>query len=60
MILEVAVLQIKAGEGSRFEQAFPQGESVLAQAKGHLSHALRRCIETRDRYLPLGGVGNPW
>jgi heme-degrading monooxygenase HmoA len=53
MILEVAVLQIKAGEGHRFEQAFPQAEKVLAQAKGHLSHELRRCIEAPDRYLLL-------
>ena len=53
MILEVAVLQIKPGEGHRFEQAFPEAEKVLVQAKGHLSHELRRCIETRDRYLLL-------
>jgi heme-degrading monooxygenase HmoA len=53
MILEVAVLQIKPGEGQKFEKAFPEAEKVLAQAKGHLSHELRRCIETRDRYLLL-------
>ena len=53
MILEVALLQIKPGEGQRFEKAFPEAEKVLIQAKGHLSHELRRCIETRDRYLLL-------
>lgn len=53
MILEVAVLQIKSGEGKRFDQTFPQAEKVLVQAKGHLSHELRRCIETPDRYLLL-------
>jgi heme-degrading monooxygenase HmoA len=53
MILEVALLQIKPGEGQKFEQAFPQAEKVLVQATGHLSHELRRCIETRDRYLLL-------
>ena len=53
MILEVALLQIKPGEGQRFEKAFPEAEKVLVQAKGHLSHELRRCIETRDRYLLL-------
>ena len=53
MILEVALLQIKPGEGHRFEQVFPQAEKVLVQAKGYLSHELRRCIETSDRYLLL-------
>jgi len=53
MILEVALLQIKPGEGHRFEQAFPQAEKVLVQAKGRPSHELRRCIETPDRYLLL-------
>ena len=53
MILEVALLQIKPGEGQKFERAFPQAEKVLVQARGHLSHELRRCIETRDRYLLL-------
>ena len=36
MILEVAVLQIKPGEGRKFVQAFPRAEKVLVQAKGHL------------------------
>jgi heme-degrading monooxygenase HmoA len=53
MILEVAVVQVKAGEGRRFEEAFPQAEKVIAQAKGYVSHELRRSIETRDRYLLL-------
>jgi len=53
MILEVAVFQIKPGESRNFEQAFPRAEKVLVQAKGHLSHELRRCIETPDRYLLL-------
>ena len=53
MILEVAVLQIKPGEGRKFEQAFPRAEKVLVQAKGYVSHELRPCIETRDRYLLL-------
>jgi len=53
MILEVATLQIKPGGGPRFEQAFPEAEEVLVQARGHLSHELRRCIETPDRYLLL-------
>lgn len=53
MILELAVLKIKPGEGRRFEQAFPEAEKILVQARGHLSHELRRCIETPDRYLLL-------
>jgi heme-degrading monooxygenase HmoA len=53
MILEVALLKIKAVETKKFEAAFPQAEKVISQAKGYLSHELRRCIETKDRYLLL-------
>jgi heme-degrading monooxygenase HmoA len=53
MILEAAVLKIKPGEGAKFAEAFPQAEKVLVQAKGYVSHELRPCIETRDRYLLL-------
>lgn len=53
MILEAAVLKIKPGEGAKFAEAFPQAEKVLVQARGYVSHELRPCIETRDRYLLL-------
>ncbi len=53
MILEVAILTIKSAEAQKFEAAFPQAEKVIAQAKGYLSHELRRCIETKGRYLLL-------
>jgi len=53
MILEVALLKIKAGEAPKFEAALAQAEKVISQAKGYLSHELRRCIETKGRYLLL-------
>lgn len=31
MILEVALLNMKAGEGRNFEQAFPQAQKVLVE-----------------------------
>jgi heme-degrading monooxygenase HmoA len=52
-VLEVAILDVKPGQSSEFESAFGQAESIIASAKGHISHELRRCIETPDRYILL-------
>jgi quinol monooxygenase YgiN len=53
MILEVAVLDVRAGEGARFEQAFRQAEPLIKSAAGYQRHELRRCLEAPDRYLLL-------
>ncbi len=53
MILEAAVLQVKAGEESAFEAAMVKAAPVIAGAAGYLSHELRRCVETPGRYLLL-------
>jgi len=53
MILEVAVLDVRAGEGARFEQAFRRAEPLIASAAGYQRHELRRCLEVPDRYLLL-------
>ena len=53
MILEVAVLDVRAGEGARFEAAFRRAEPLIAAAAGHQRHELRRCLELPDRYLLL-------
>ena len=53
MILEVAVLDVRAGEGARFEVAFRRAEPLIASAAGYQRHELRRCLEHSDRYLLL-------
>ena len=53
MILEVAVLNVKAGQGAAFETAFARAQAIIASMKGYVSHELQKCIETRDQYLLL-------
>jgi heme-degrading monooxygenase HmoA len=53
MILEVAVLDVRAGEDSRFERAFEQAQAIIASMPGYQRHELRRCVEVAGRYLLL-------
>lgn len=53
MVLEVAVLDVKPGQGARFEAAFAEAEPILTQSPGYLSHDLLRSVEQESRYLLL-------
>lgn len=53
MILEVAVLQVRAGEGAAFEAAFAEARRYISAMPGFVSLRLERCIEARDKYLLL-------
>ena len=53
MILEVAVLDVRAGEGSLFERAFEQAQPIIASMPGYRRHELRHCVEVASRYLLL-------
>ena len=53
MVLEVAILNLVAGEAERFEAAFREAQSILAANSGYQRHELRRCLEAEDRYLLL-------
>ncbi len=53
MILEVAVLQVRAGESAAFEAAFREAAPIIASSPGCLAHELLRCHEVPDRYLLL-------
>jgi heme-degrading monooxygenase HmoA len=53
VVLEVAILDVRAGEEDTFEAAFRQASPLIASIDGHLSHELRRCLETRSRYILL-------
>jgi heme-degrading monooxygenase HmoA len=53
MILEVAILDVRAGQEPAFEAAFAQAQRIIAAMSGYRSHRLDRCLETRGRYVLL-------
>ena len=53
MILEVAILNVRAGERVAFEQAFSEAQAIIASMPGYVAHQLLRCLETADQYLLL-------
>jgi heme-degrading monooxygenase HmoA len=53
MVLEVAILNVRAGQGGAFEASFREARRILSASPGHRRHELRRCVEVADRYLLL-------
>ena len=53
MILEVAVLNIKAGFADEFEAAFKVASAIIVAMPGYISHELQHCLENCDRYILL-------
>ncbi|ELS03664.1 putative enzyme involved in biosynthesis of extracellular polysaccharides [Xenococcus sp. PCC 7305] len=53
MILEVAILNIKAGMSDSFERSFQKASPIIAAMPGYISHDLQKCLEKSDRYLLL-------
>jgi heme-degrading monooxygenase HmoA len=53
MILEAAMLSVRDGEESKFEEAFRRASPIIASMKGCRSHELQRCIEEKGKYLLL-------
>ena len=53
MILEVAILNVRAGQNAEFEAAFLQASPIIAAMRGYVSHELQRCVETPGRYILL-------
>ena len=55
MILELAILNVRRGESSQFEEAFSEAKSIISAAPGFDHLELRRCVEDADRYVLLVG-----
>jgi heme-degrading monooxygenase HmoA len=53
MILEHAVLPVKAGQAAAFEAAFESARHIIAGSKGFQRLTLSRCYEQPDNYLLL-------
>jgi heme-degrading monooxygenase HmoA len=52
-VLEVAILNVRPGAATAFEDAFREAQHIIAASPGYQRHELRRCLETSDRYLLL-------
>ncbi len=53
MILEIAMLNVRAGSEHDFEAAFVQASAIIAAMPGYIAHELQRCIETPNQYALL-------
>ena len=53
MILEVAILNVRAGEASAFERDFADASRYIRSIQGYLNHELHHCIENPNRYILL-------
>jgi heme-degrading monooxygenase HmoA len=53
VILEVAVLDVRAGQQGEFEKSFSIAKNIISSMPGYVSHELRQCIENGSRYLLL-------
>jgi heme-degrading monooxygenase HmoA len=53
VILESALLDVKPGEEADFEAALKEARPLIVATPGFRSIAVRRCIETPNRYLLL-------
>lgn len=53
MILEVAILNIGAGQEEEFEAAFRQASPIVSSISGYINLELQRCLEIPTRYILL-------
>ncbi|WP_169086419.1 antibiotic biosynthesis monooxygenase family protein [Paenibacillus sp. PL91] len=53
MILEVAILQVKAGMTDDFEHSFKKASAIISSMKGYISHELQKCMEEDRKYILL-------
>ncbi|WP_105103393.1 antibiotic biosynthesis monooxygenase family protein [Microbulbifer pacificus] len=53
MILEVAILDVKADQQKEFEISFGNAQSIISSMHGYINHQLQKCIEKENRYILL-------
>ena len=53
MILEIVTTYIKVGQETAFEEAFKEASHFIAESDGYISHELRRCMETKGKYVNM-------
>ena len=52
-VLEVAILNVRPGQSAEFEKAFQVAQGIISAMPWYMSHELRRCLETENRYILL-------
>jgi len=53
MVLEVAILQIKEGKSTAFEESFRKASQLISCQEGYISHEIKKCMEVADKYILL-------
>lgn len=53
MILEVAILNVKSDLTDEFEKTFSKAQKIISIMKGYISHELKKCLETKNKYILL-------
>jgi len=53
MILEVAILNVKSDLTDEFEKSFSKAQKIISNMKGYISHELKKCLETPNKYILL-------
>ena len=53
MILEVAILHVKAGLSADFEKAFSEAQKIISSMNGYISRQLKKCLEETGKYILL-------
>jgi len=53
MILEVAILDVRSGEGANFLRDFAEAQKIICSMPGYIEHELQHCVEDPDRYILL-------
>src|SRR3954470_23243720 len=53
MTLELAILDVRAGQTDAFESAFDEAKAIISSMPGFVSLRLQRCVEVDTRYVLL-------
>lgn len=53
MILEIAQLEVLAGQAEAFETNFREAQPLVAAMPGYLGHELQRCLDRPGHYMLL-------
>lgn len=53
MILEVAILQVRAGQETEFESVFEKAQGIISSMPGYIGHEIQRCVEVIGKYILL-------
>jgi heme-degrading monooxygenase HmoA len=51
MITEIALLKIKPGLSTAFEEAFAEAQLIIERAHGYIQHELQQCLDEDNKYL---------